>query len=220
MNRTVVIQREDSLQHWGIKGQKWGVRRFQNEDGTRTAAGKKREAAARRETDDMSDEELRTRVNRLRNEQNYTRMVANRNKSNTPQKLRNASNMMKIGGAALEVGNAVTGGKFKDVKNIVSDTKRITDETSKLGDTISRNKEDPEVKLNLKKMSDAELQRRINRMMLEDQYDQMMRPQRISRGERFMTKTLPVIASTVAIAGGVASLALNINTLINGGKSQ
>lgn len=33
---------EDYLTHYGIKGQKWGVRRYQNKDGSLTAAGKKR----------------------------------------------------------------------------------------------------------------------------------------------------------------------------------
>ena len=33
---------EQCLSHHGILGQKWGVRRFQNEDGTLTNAGKKR----------------------------------------------------------------------------------------------------------------------------------------------------------------------------------
>ena len=34
--------RQDELYHHGIKGQKWGVRRFQNKDGSLTPAGKER----------------------------------------------------------------------------------------------------------------------------------------------------------------------------------
>lgn len=37
------MNENEVLIHHGIKGQKWGIRRFQNEDGTRTAAGKARE---------------------------------------------------------------------------------------------------------------------------------------------------------------------------------
>ena len=35
-------KKNDYLEHHGIKGMKWGVRRYQNADGTLTAAGKKR----------------------------------------------------------------------------------------------------------------------------------------------------------------------------------
>ena len=37
------------LIHWGKKGQRWGVRRYQNKDGTLTEAGKKRYARDQRE---------------------------------------------------------------------------------------------------------------------------------------------------------------------------
>lgn len=68
---------DGELQHAGIKGMKWGVRRFQNEDGTWTEAGKKRygkssSKVGSHEKSDIdrlsSDEkyELRKKVNKLR----------------------------------------------------------------------------------------------------------------------------------------------------------
>lgn len=46
------------LYHWGIKGMKWGVRRYQNKDGTLTDAGKRR---MYREQFDMESKESKER---------------------------------------------------------------------------------------------------------------------------------------------------------------
>lgn len=62
------------LYHHGIKGMKWGVRRFQRKDGSLTAAGKKR--AAQEEVKKMSDAELRNKINRLQMEQQYSKLTA------------------------------------------------------------------------------------------------------------------------------------------------
>ena len=70
----------NSLSHWGIKGMKWGKRRYQNKDGSLTPAGKKRyddshedyrRAHDKKSVKQMSDRELRERNNRLQMEKQY-----------------------------------------------------------------------------------------------------------------------------------------------------
>lgn len=42
MGTEYIVTTNGELYHWGIKGMKWGVRRYQNKDGSLTKAGKKR----------------------------------------------------------------------------------------------------------------------------------------------------------------------------------
>lgn len=106
--------KNDELTHWGIKGMKWGVRRYQNKDGSLTAAGKKRLAridkkaerggwsedaisAAKTKTKSvkqMSNAELRKLNERIRLEQEYKNL--NKQRTSAGQK---AVNEILVGAA-------------------------------------------------------------------------------------------------------------------------
>lgn len=80
---------------------KWGVRRYQNKDGSLTAVGKKRynegEQSSKEKTvsstssnrsrsiSELSDTELRTRINRLNLEKQYKQLISEGADNNTKQ---------------------------------------------------------------------------------------------------------------------------------------
>lgn len=160
----------DQIWHWGVKGMKWGVRRYQNADGSLTGAGKKR----------------------------YDRDVA-ANKKKKDNKL--PADVLKDRERAKSVadaGNQMTG-----------NLKTLSDKSMKIQ---SRRTE----KMDLSKMTDQEMRERINRAMLEKQYDDMFNPKKVYSGREAVSDTLEVAGSVLAITSSALSIALAIQKLREG----
>ena len=73
----------DYIYHWGIKGQRWGIRRYQNEDGSLTPAGKKRYSPTE------EDE-------RLYGKKGAQRIADSRNNGSTHKKARSKENRRQL----------------------------------------------------------------------------------------------------------------------------
>ena len=120
---------KDELYHWGVKGMKWGVRRYQNKDGTLTAEGKKRyiqdhddytRVHTKKSVREMSDSELNSRINRLQKEQQYEHLTASPGKLKNIHKIAAAAfgtiiNLYNNGSAVMKLGkNIVSSDNFKN----------------------------------------------------------------------------------------------------------
>lgn len=71
----------DYISHFGVKGMKWGIRRYQNRDGSLTPEGRKRYGRSedsekvrelrKKPVSAMSNQELETVIRRMNLERNY-----------------------------------------------------------------------------------------------------------------------------------------------------
>lgn len=114
----VMSNSNDSLAHHGVKGMRWGVRRYRNPDGSFTEAGlkKRKKALAAKDAkrlykykDFLTDEELNTKTDRMRNE----RLLYEESGRKAARERRRKA-VKTVGKLAVLAGSAYAGKKYFD----------------------------------------------------------------------------------------------------------
>lgn len=119
-------QYPDYLVHYGIAGQRWGIRRYQNEDGTLTEEGKLRYNEGQPESETwnkgeakyLTDRELLRRNNRLNQERQYKEALTTETERNA-QQLKNDIIKKVMAGTALSLAAIAMKGHWKQAASLI-----------------------------------------------------------------------------------------------------
>lgn len=208
---------ESELYHHGIKGQKWGVRRYQNADGTLTAAGKKRKKQTSSEDiSKMSTDELRKKVRRLNNEQRY--MDLTKSKSSVASKVADGMDRTaKAGGDMNKIYKSTKGEKdpySKLAGQGIDAVGRTAKVTRKIDSTIRDKKDAKTARKKLENMNDDDLAKTVERLDLERQYSNLKKSD-INRGKIKVNDVLDVAGDVLGITASAVGIAVGIKKLMN-----
>ena len=202
---------DNELQHFGIKGMKWGVRRYQNKDGSLTPAGKKRY--------DESDEEREKKEKSKKTKAKVaTAAVATAAVATTA-----AMNKDKIK-KGIDFVNANKPSKGEKKETTVEDYKEGLKKTQSADKALQGikelvNKADDvayakKVRNDLTQMTDKELQQAVNRLNMEERYSQVMQQRhKIDRGESKVNQILDVAGNVLSGAATALTIAVAIKEL-------
>ena len=210
------MEKNLEMYHHGIKGMKWGVRRHQNPDGTLTSAGKKRKNNYSSEAKSMSDDELRSRINRMNLEKRYMDLTGNTSK--VSKVLGNVSRVSSAGNNAGNIAKNVGSLKGHNISGVdvanrsLGIVSKSASAAKKINDISFNSKNVERSRKKLESMSDDDLRKAVNRMDLERQYSNL-KSETVSRGRVTADKVLSIAGDALAIGVSATAIAVSIANL-------
>lgn len=170
------------LYHFGVKGMKWGRRRYQNKDGSLTADGRKRyDRDAKEKGWTMGDDGV----------------ARSGGKKNRKVEDPNADRWVKE--------------DLERTKRLADAGSNMTNQLRNANNTYNRNR--PKVTMDLSNMTDKEMRDRINRKLLERQYNDLFAEDNVSKGRENVGKVLEYAGSALAVTSSALGIALAIKEL-------